>query len=150
MFKPQPFKLALAPSNKILANFSSQLLQQQQLLTLIKSVLPENLVEHACYCVISGKKILIYTDKAVWASQLRFYQTALFDAITGRDRYASVEQIQIRILSTTTGMLAPRSPKVPTLETTHAIRKAVQGDQEDPLLQAVNNLCCTLEKLDNK
>lgn len=145
------FKLALAPSNKVLANFSSQLQQQQQLLLLIKSLLPENLVEHACYCVISNRKILIYTDKAVWASQLRFYNTAICEAVTSRSKYADIEQVQIRILASTSGTTSKlRLPKIPSRETALYIRQGISGKNDDPLSDALNNLCRTLERLSGR
>ena len=142
---PQSFKHA--QSTKILVNFSSQLLQQQQLLVLVKSVLPVNLADHAQYCVISGNKVLIYTDNAVWASQLRFHHSTLMETITGRNRYVHIEQLQIRILAVNSGLPTPRFPKIPTQETTDFIRHAIPGTEADLLKQAVNSLCCTLEKV---
>lgn len=136
-----------AQSTKILANFSSQLLQQQQLLVLVKSVLPVDLADHAQYCVISGNKVLIYTDNAIWASQLRFHNSTLLEIISDRDRYEHINQLQIRILATNSGLPSSRNPKIPTLETTRFIRHAIQGTDADLIKQAVNSLCSTLEKV---
>lgn len=144
--RPQLFKLALTSSNKILANFTSQLQQQQQLLILIKSVLPAKLAEHASYCVISNQKVLIYTDKATWASQLRFYQSAILEAIITRSKHVNIAQVQMRLLKSE---LIPeaRLPNTPSLQTAQHIRQTLTGAKDDPLRQALSHLCQTLENL---
>ncbi len=146
------FKPMLTSANRVLGPFANQLEKQAQLLALVKSVLPSDLVNYAQYCVISDQKVLIYTDSAVWASQLRFYTRAMFELIKSHSasvRY--IEQVQIRILPSMPDQASsPNKAIVPSAKTTSEIRKDILGDSEDPLYQALSRLCSTLENLVEK
>ncbi len=133
-------------SDTILSKFGSQLQLQTQVLRLIHSVLPEDLITHAQYCVISNQKILVYTDKAVWASQLRFYCESILKHINAQNQFKTIQQVQIRILMSEAIEHEPRSPIIPSAETTRLIRQAIQGSSDDPLSLALNHLCLILEK----
>ncbi len=87
------FKSALEFHNQTLDKLVTKIDQQKDLLAVVKSVLPENLAEHTLHCVIHDSTLLIYTDAAVWSSQLRFYQTAIL-TIVEKD----VKRIQIRLI----------------------------------------------------
>lgn len=146
------FKPMLSSSNKVLGKFANQLEKQAQLLALVKSVLPTDLVNYAQYCVISDQKILVYTDSAVWASQLRFYTRAMFELIKSQTTAVKdIEQVQIRILPSISNQKPdPNQAIVPSIQTTREIRKAIPGDPEDSLYQALSHLCSTLENLTEK
>lgn len=87
------FKSALEFHNQTLDKLVTQIDQQKDLLSMVKSVLPEKLAEHTLHCVIHDEMLLIYTDAAVWSSQLRFYQTAILAIVE-----KGVERIQIRLM----------------------------------------------------
>ncbi|NOT85298.1 MAG: DUF721 domain-containing protein [Methylococcaceae bacterium] len=147
MVKQAPhFKLALRHQNKILANYKTQLQQQQQLLVIMQAVLPDALKTHASYCVIAHRKILLFTASAAWASQLRFYTTAMLNAILEWRQQAYIETIQIRILTPPPLFSkALRQPNIPSLQIIKLISEA-RSEKIDPLSQALANLSKTLEK----
>ena len=66
-------------------------------LSSVKSALPENLAEHTLHCVIHDATLLIYTDAAVWSSQLRFYQTKILDIVALQMKHP-VQRVQIRLV----------------------------------------------------
>ena len=55
--------------------------QQNNLLSVVRSVLPKMLAQHTQRCVIHDATLLIYTDSAVWSSQLRFYNAVILAEI---------------------------------------------------------------------
>lgn len=75
-------------SFKPISEFHSQTLdklflqveKQKDLLSIVKNALPEHLSERILNCVIHDETLLIYSDAAIWASQLRFYQSAILEA----------------------------------------------------------------------
>jgi hypothetical protein len=79
--------------NHTLDKLVTQMDQQKDLLSVVKSVLPETLSEHTLHCVIHDATLLIYTDAAVWSSQLRFYQAGILAVLENR-----VKRIQIRLI----------------------------------------------------
>ena len=140
------FKLALRHQNKILVNYKIQLQQQQLLLDIIKSALPDPLKQQANYCVISNRKVLLYTTSAVWASQLRFYNNAMLSAILKWKHNAYIEALQIRILTATPMIQGTlRQPKIPSVQIIKQISEA-RPNTMDTLSQALTNLSKTLEK----
>lgn len=90
------FKSALDFHNRTLDKLVTQIDQQKDLLSIVKSVLPENLAAHTLHCVIHDATLLIYTDAAVWSSQLRFYQTAVLETVTQHVQQ-SVQRVQVRL-----------------------------------------------------
>lgn len=70
--------------------------KQKDLLSTVKSALPEHLSEHILHCVIHDKTLLIYSDAAVWASQLRFYQVVILD-VTSSFIGLPITRVQIRL-----------------------------------------------------
>ncbi len=75
-----------------------QIEQQKNLLVVVKSVLPENLAEHALHCLIHDDTLLLYTDAAVWSSQLRFYQEAILTALSPLSEQP-LKRLQTRLLT---------------------------------------------------
>jgi hypothetical protein len=87
------FKSALEFHNQTLDKLVTRLDEQKDLLSMVKSVLPENLAEHTLHCVIHDSTLLIYTDAAVWSSQLRFYQNTILAIVE-----QGLKRIQIRLI----------------------------------------------------
>ena len=90
------FKPNLEFHNLAIDKLVEQVKQQQDLLSIVKRVLPENLAEHTLHCVIHDVTLLIYTDMAVWASQLRFYQETILATITPLVE-KPIKRVQIRL-----------------------------------------------------
>ncbi len=87
------FKSALEFHNQTIDKLVTRIDEQKDLLSMVKNVLPENLAVHTLHCVIHDATLIIYTDAAVWSSQLRFYQTAILAIVEN-----GVKRIQIRLI----------------------------------------------------
>ena len=142
------FKQALSQPNRSLANLYSQIEQQKKLLSTIKTALPAQLAEHAQHCVITEKKLLLYTDSAAWATQLRFYNKAILKVIEPITRHR-IEILQIRISEPIDSQpeKPKRTAKIPAPDKIAAIRSNATDHSDDPLSRALLKLSATLERL---
>jgi hypothetical protein len=142
------FKLAQSFQNRSLDVLHSRLNQQQALLRGIRSALPLALSSHVLHCVVNEKKLLLYTDSAVWASQLRFLKQEILQAASTL-RQAQLDKLQIRILadqineSPRTG----RKANLPSEEKIAMMRDQANSIQGSQLGQALQRLSTTLAKL---
>jgi len=83
--------------NRTIDKLVMQAQQQQDLLSLVKDVLPEELAAQTLHCVIHGSTLFVYTSAAVWASKLRFYQNTILKNVSLHVQTALV-QVKIRLL----------------------------------------------------
>jgi hypothetical protein len=145
--KTIPFKAALSFPNRTIVNFYSQIEHQKQLLRCIRTVLPEALAKYARHCVVSNKKLLIYTDSATWASQLRFYNQTIL-AIPPLIKL-SIEVMQIKIIREQTGINRQPGEKaiIPSAENIEIIRNHSLVVPDNQLKLALLKLSATLERL---
>jgi hypothetical protein len=139
--KPPSFKPSWSFQNRTMVYFYSQIEQQQRIVQHIQAVLPYALAKQVRHCLIRDKKLLVYTDSAAWASQLRFYNSAMLAAIVPLTR-TPVEILQIKIVGGQTGLvLGPkRKAKLPSIE-------KIESDQ---LRLALLKLSTTLKRLSGK
>lgn len=149
--KPPSFKVSLSFKNRTMAYFYSQIEQQQRILQCIQAVLPEALAKQVRHCLIRDKKLLVYTDSAAWASQLRFYNSAMLAAIAPLTR-APVEVLQIKIIAGQTGLIPgpKRKAKIPSTEKIEVIRNHSLTVPDNQLRLALLRLSTTLERLSSK
>ncbi|MDP1772958.1 MAG: DciA family protein [Methylobacter sp.] len=146
--KPTPFKAALSFPNRTIAHFYSQIDQQKRVLQRIHEVLPAGLAEHAVHCVINGKKLLVYTDTAAWASQLRFYNSAILAAIAPVTRESvSIMQIKVRVEVLSATSLPERTPIIPSAEKIALIHDQSLTISDEQLKLSLQKLSATLAKL---
>ncbi|WP_411725511.1 DciA family protein [Methyloglobulus sp.] len=143
----QPLKPVLAYPNKTIAQLCLQINQQLTTLEHIKAVLPKDLANHAFHCVFNNKKLLIYTDSAIWATQLRFYGKTMLTAI-GSATSAPVSVLQVKVISIpATATTSPkRRPVTPPQKVADEIRNNSLM-ATDPLKQALDKLSSTLGRL---
>jgi hypothetical protein len=146
--KLQPFKKSLAYPNRTMVYLHSQIEQQQRILKQIKAVLPENLATQTKHCLIKDHKLLVYTDSAIWASQLRFYNNAILASIQPLVK-TPIENLQIKIISRTTGLIVTtqRKANLPSIEGIDLIRKHSLSISDDKLSVALLKLSTTLKRL---
>ena len=149
--KPPSFKVSLSFQNRTMAYFYSQIEQQQRILQCIQAVLPEALAKQTRHCLIRDKKLLIYTDSAAWASQLRFYNSAVLEAIVPLTR-APVESMQIKIIAGRTGLIlrSERKAIIPSAEKIELIRNHSLTVSDNQLRLALLKLSATLERLSSE
>jgi len=146
--KTTPFKPALSFPNRTFAYLYSQVEQQKQVLQKIHGVLPATLAQHALHCVVHGKKLLVYTDTAAWASQLRFYNRAILAAIAPVTREpVSIMQIKIKMGADQTEPPPSRKPNIPSAEKIGLIHSHSLTVADGPLKLALLKLSITLKKL---
>jgi hypothetical protein len=142
------FKLAQSFQNRPLDTLQSRLNQQQSLLRGIRSELPPSLANHVLHCVVNEEKLLLYTDSAVWASQLRFLKQEILQAAS-KVQQAPLDKLHIRILadqineSPRTG----RKANLPSEEKIAMIREQANNIQDSQLEQALQRLSTTLARL---
>ncbi len=149
--KPPSFKVSLSFKNRTMAYFYSQIEQQQRILQCIQAVLPEALAKQVRHCLIRDKKLLIYTESAAWASQLRFYNIAIIAAVAPLTR-SPIEIMQIKIIASQTGFIleSKRKAKLPSLEKIENIRNHSLTVSDNHLRLALLKLSTTLERLSSK
>lgn len=116
----------------------------QQLLRILQTAVPDKLSNHLLYCTDLGNKLTLFTDKSVWASQLRFYQPALLSKLDQHypNQYQS---IQIRILQTETQTIRTKKPVTPGKQSIDLITEASEHQPDDDLKTALKKLACTLK-----
>jgi hypothetical protein len=149
--KPSPFKkVSLTTQNRTMAYYYSQIAQQQQLLTRVKAVLPYSIACQIRYCLIKEKKLLLYTDSATWASQIRFYNKAILLAIASLCK-TPPETIQVKVLIQTIGgsLGSIRKANLPSNDKIALIRHDSLAIPDLQLREALLKLSTTLDRLSN-
>lgn len=141
------FKTPLSYQNQTMAYFHGQIGQQKRLLQTIQALLPFHLAEHIHCCLIKNNKLLVYTDSATWASQLRFYNAAL---LASTEPLAGT--VQIKIIPQQVGFVvqSERKPRLPCAEKIEMLQKDSLNIADEPLQAALLKLSATLARLSNK
>lgn len=139
------FKPALSHSNRAIASLMIQVDRQKKLLAIVRTVLPKPLAKQVKCCLIKEDKLLLYTESATWASQLRFYDQALKEM--ARSRYGeTIETTKVRIThSIKAPDIEPLEPNIPSPENIGLIRKNIEHALDSPLKESLLRLSNTLE-----
>jgi hypothetical protein len=149
--KPTSFKAALSFPNRTIAHFYSRIEQQKQVLQRIHDVLPTVIAQHALHCVVNDKKLLIYTDTAAWATQLRFYNSTILAAIAPVTKESiSIMQIKIMMETLRATPLPGRTPIIPSAEKIKLIHNHSLTVSDQQLKLALLRLSATLAKLSER
>jgi hypothetical protein len=146
--KPPTFKTSLVFKNRIMAYFYNQLEQQHRILQKIQTVLPEALAKQTRHCLLRERKLIIYTDSAAWATQLRFYNSAMTDAVMTLTK-TPIESLKIKIITGQTGLVSSitRKAKLPSIEKIKTIRSDSLTIEDNQLRFSLQKLSTTLERL---
>ena len=149
--KARPLKPVLAHFNNGIAHLCLKIKQQLTLLEQIKSALPRELAVHALHCVINNKKLLVYTDSAVWASQLRFHEKAIQSAIKSLHPETGLS-LQVKILDNpaTSSSKTNRRSIIPSIAVAHEILNQSLTIKDPLLKQSLEQLSKTLVRLQTK
>jgi len=146
MSKNNFFLPALGYEGNVLAGYKYQIEIQNALLKTIKSTLPETLSNHALYCVVSGKKISLYTDSAVWSSQLRFYHQTILRSLMDKNR-GVYEILQIKIIPKIVEYEQKNTLTLPSAENINFILNQAESQTDEKLKTALLKLGTTFKKL---
>ena len=147
-FKKNHFKSALDYDGKVLVGYKYKIETQNKCLNKIKLSLPDHLSTHALFCVISGKKVLLYTDAAVWSSQLRFYHQTILQALSTSSP-GKFEELQIKIIPMTMGQEERESIKIPSTENIDLLLNQAENQTDEKLKMALLKLGSTLKNFHN-
>lgn len=139
------FKTALSYQGKIFAHYKQQISLHNRLLTEIQACLPTRLTKHALSCVISENKVLIYTDSAIWSSQLRFYHQTILQTLSS-SRLGSFNSLQIKIIPPTAKREIKNSKNQPSQDSINLILDQAEGQSDENLKNALLKLGQTLKK----
>ncbi len=140
------FKPILAYPNKTLSQLSFQTSRQLAVLEKIKVVLPENAGNHALHCLVSKKTLLVYTDSANLATQLRFHSEAMLDAANA-SATVKLSALKVKILPAYEQRKQKREPNLPSPLTVKLIAANSQAMQDPQLKAALLKLSSTLSRL---
>lgn len=135
-------------ANQWINPLRKQLRLQESVLSDIRQVLPDALTEHVTYCVINGKRLLLYTDNAIWASQLRFYSPVILDAAKPFFNDKTKPELVIKInkeISLPSG--SSTKVNIPSIETIEFLKNLSQHTSDSRLQRSLAKLCMTLMKL---
>ena len=144
--KYNSFKSALDYKGKIFTTYKYQLEIQNELLKVVKSALPRHLTPHALYCVASGRKIILYTDSAIWSSQLRFYHQDILQALSASNNRL-FEALQIKIIPQSIERKQEKILRPPSAKNVDLILSQAEHQSDEKLKAALLNLGRTLKKL---
>jgi hypothetical protein len=127
--------------NQQLLILQEQALQLQAISEQVKQFLPENLAPHCFVAGLNKGCLLLCTDNAVWASQLRFALPELRDKLRKEAKMYQLSSIKI-ILSTTETIEGSTKAKNSRLSAKAKALILAQTDHCDypPLKQALQQL----------
>ena len=131
-----------------MAFYYQQINHQQQLLNCIKVALPNALADQTKHCVIKENKLLIYTESATWASQLRFYEEIILSAINNLTR-TRILTMQTKIINTLAinRLTNIRKPKLPSYEKIKSLQIDSMAIEDTQLRNSLQKLSVTLARL---
>lgn len=139
------FKSAMDFNGRPLAMCLEKIAEQKQLLNRVRNSLPADIAEHAIHCVLSNTRLLVYTDSAVWASQIRFFNQEIVKSLPASGRQTIVS-MQVKILLTPTSSTSRRTKCLPSAKTIDGILGRVDDKSSDALDLALAKLGRTLRK----
>lgn len=140
------FKSAISCQNQLMRFYQQQINQQQYLVSSFKKVLPEALAKHIVHAIIVNKNLLVYTNSATWASQLRFYQQAMLENAINTTNM-EIKGINIRITMQNSSLDLKRVVNMPSKENIKLLRSCSESISDEKLRTALLNLSKTLDKL---
>lgn len=144
--KTSAFKSALAFDARQLAKCMEIIAEQKVLLTVVKSALPAEIAAHVQHCVLSGTRLLVYTESTAWASQIRFFHAAILNKLAESGQ-KKILALQVRLDPQIRQPSTKRGARLPSAENINQLRNQVKGrENDDVLTQAIAKLAGTLEK----
>ena len=143
--KKPVFRSALDFDSRSLALCLETIAEQNQLLSIVGTALPTSIAEHVNHCVLSGNCLLIYTESAAWASQIRFFQQAILSKLHDSGQ-AKITLVRIKVFSLPREPETGRKVQMPSPETVRAMAGLADQKSDDVLDVALANLANTLRK----
>lgn len=139
------FKSALDFDTRSMSKCLEIIAVQKQLLQNIKSTLPVSIAEHALYCVVNETRVIVYTDSAAWASQIRFFHEVMLTQMHAIG-WPKIGRIQVKVMQLEFVGYSLRKVQLPSVATVAAILGQIDDKSNDVLDLALGNLAKTLSK----
>lgn len=140
------FKSALAYQSGPLTSALAIIASQKALQAVVKTALPTDLAEHVQHCVQSGKRVLVYTEAASWAAQIRFFNEAIVNKIKASTTL-QINSIQVRLLPQFEQHTPIKLKNLPSKENIDQIcQMGVDNLNNDVLKASLSRLADTLSK----
>lgn len=140
------FKSALDFNARHLTASLETIAQQKSLLAVVKTALPSDIAPHILHCVHSGARLLIYSEAACWASQIRFFNDAILKTVKESGQL-NISIVTVKISPPLGRQVRNGSARRPSMENIRLIREHCKSkDGDDILAQALLSLAKTLEK----
>ena len=95
MIKPRPASTFLRAA-PIIQRLQASLRDQEQLLRLVRALLPSPLDLHCLSVQQKESRLILHADSSAWASRLRYFSRDL--RIKLRDKGLPVQKIEVRVL----------------------------------------------------
>lgn len=144
--KKSVFKSALDFEARQLAIALQIIATQKALAEIVKTALPAEIAGHVQHCVLSGKRLLIYTEAASWASQIRFFHMDILNKIIAAGQN-NISSVQMRIALQLNQPHEQRSARLPSIENITLLRNQFKEQENgDELKLALSKLAKTLDK----
>ena len=80
--------------------------------TILSQILPTTLLAHCFVSNIDQQKLVLGTDGAVWATQLRYQQQEILDKFRLNAKFASLQTIKIKICPTVEKTAVPQHQRL--------------------------------------
>ncbi|MCK5871906.1 MAG: DUF721 domain-containing protein [Methylococcales bacterium] len=128
---------------KITKKHQQRIKQHFLLLKIIKQAISKPLSDHILYCTLLKDVLFIYTDSALWSSQLHFYQPTLLKALASTD-FSNVKSLHLKIIPPTSSPTPKTSLERPSEKNIALIRRCGDTMQDEKLKNALLKLSKTL------
>ncbi|MFM8341975.1 MAG: DciA family protein [Methylomonas sp.] len=119
--------------------------EQNKLLAIVKTALPDEIAKSVVHCVKSKQRLLLYTESASWASQIRFFHQAILNKLAETE-YKNIQGLQVKIQPKIFEQKVGRVLPMPSANNIRMIKEQVNNQEQDELNQALLRLSNTLEK----
>ena len=144
--KKSVFKSALDFEVRQLAVSFAIIAEQKALLSIVKTALPVDIANHVEDCLFSGNRLLIYTEAASLASQIRFFYGDILNKIAESGQ-KNIISLQVRISQQFDRQDSRRTPRLPSVENINLIGNQIKDKENGDIQeQALSKLAKTLEK----
>ncbi|MCK4494152.1 MAG: DUF721 domain-containing protein [Methylococcales bacterium] len=137
------FKTVKTYHLQIIKKHQKKIQQHLALLNVIKKNLTKPLSDHILHCTLLKDVLFIYTDSALWSSQLHFYQPILLKALASND-FSIVKSLHIKIILSTPSVSQKASFESPSEKNIALIRQCSHTMQNEKLKNALLKLSKTL------
>ena len=143
--KKTVFQSAVDFKGGSLAMCLEKIAEHRELLHIVRAAIPPRIAEHANYCMPSGSLLLVYTDSAVWASQIRFFNVAILNKLqeSGQQK---ITQVRVKVLAPVAEQMPRRAVQLPSQATVGAMLAQVDETTADVLGAALSRLAKALQK----